>query len=107
MEFYHPTEAFTGRGRIIITSVYTAEEKFPKELGYEMVLRGPILDAAHPMTGVDVMGNEERAVALFADGTIPMDEMISHTFQFRELEQAFQLLMHPTKDYVKGIVFFD
>ena len=102
-----PTEAFTGRGRIIITSVYTAEEKFPKELDYEMVLRGPILDAAHPMTGVDVMGNEERAVALFADGTIPMDEMISHTFQFRELEQAFQLLMHPTKDYVKGIVFFD
>ena len=33
--------------------------------------------------------------------------MISHTFQFRELEQAFQILLHPTKDYVKGIVFFD
>ncbi len=57
-----PTEDFHGRGRIIITSVYTAEEIFPKKLGYEMMLRGPILDAAHPMTGVNVMENEEKAV---------------------------------------------
>ena len=102
-----PTEGFTGRGRIIITSVYTAEETFPKELGYEMVLRCPILDAAHPMSGQDIMRNEQEAVALFADGTIPMDQMISHTYRFQELGKAFELLLHPTKDYVKGIVYFD
>lgn len=102
-----PTEDFTGRGRIIITSVYTAEETFPKELGYEMVLRCPILDAAHPMSGKNVMQNEKEAVDLFVDGTIPMDEMISHTFKFQELEKAFGLLLHPSRDYVKGIVYFD
>lgn len=102
-----PTSDYHGRGRIVITSVYTAEETFPKELGYELVLRCPIIDAAHPMSGVDVMGNEREAVALFADGTIPMDEMISHTFQFRDVQHAFELLLHPTPDYVKGIVLFD
>ena len=102
-----PTEGFTGRGRIIITSVYTAEETFPKELGYEMVLRCPILDAAHPMSGVSVMDNEVKAVEMFAEGSIPMDRMISHTFRFSELQDAFELLLHPSEDYVKGIVLFD
>ncbi len=102
-----PTEDFTGRGRIIITSVYTAEETFPKELGYEMVLRCPILDAAHPMSGKSVMRNEIRAVEMFAEGAIPMDQMISHTFKFEKLQDAFELLLHPTQDYVKGIVYFD
>ena len=26
---------------------------------------------------------------------------------FSELEEAFQLLLHPTRDYVQGIVYFD
>lgn len=102
-----PTSDYHGRGRIIITSVYTSEETFPKELGYELVLRCPILDAAHPMSGVNVMKNEQEAVALFADGTIPMDKMISHTFKFQDLQHAFEILLHPSEDYVKGIVFFD
>lgn len=43
---------------------------------------------------------------LFAEGKIPMDQMISHTFKFNELRDAFKLLLHPTPDYVKGIVLF-
>lgn len=101
-----PTGEYNGRGRIVITSVYASEEVFPMSLGYELVLRCPILDAAHPMCGVSVLQNDEEAVRAFADGSIPMDEMISHRFSFEELDKGFEMLENPTEDYIKGVVFF-
>ena len=98
---------YNGRGRIIITSVYSREEVFPVDLANELVLRGPILDASHPMTGENMLYNDIEAVQKFADGTIPMDQMISHTIPFRELATGMEWLANPPKDYVKGVVLFD
>lgn len=102
-----PTGDYEGRGRIIITSVYSGEEVFPKELGYELVLRCPILDAAHPMSGVSVLENDALAVKMFAEGSIPMDKMISHTLPFSRLQEGLSWLEKPPEDYVKGVILFD
>ena len=102
-----PTGEYEGRGRIIITSVYSGEEIFPKELGYELVLRCPILDAAHPMCGVSVLENDALAVKMFMDGSIPMDKMISHTLPFSRLQEGLAWLESPPQDYIKGIILFD
>ena len=102
-----PNTAYNGRGRIIITSVYSGKEVFPESLAFELVSRCPILDAAHPMACVSVEHCDREAAAMFADGILPMDEMISHTFSFSELQKGFDLLQHPSKDYVKGVVLFD
>lgn len=101
-----PTGEYNGRGRIIITSVYSNEEVFPKELGYELVLRCPILDAAHPMSGVSVLENDALAVRMFTEGSIPMDKMISHTVPFSRLQEGLMWLKQPPKDYIKGVVLF-
>ena len=56
------------------------------------------------MACVSVEHCDREAAAMFADGILPMDEMISHTFSFSELQKGFDLLQHPSKDYVKGVV---
>lgn len=101
------TGEYNGRGKIIITSVYSGEETFPQELAYELVLRCPILDAAHPMSGVSVEENDRIAVELFTKGVIPMDKMITHTIHFSQLQEALGWLASPPDGYVKGIVLFD
>ena len=102
-----PTGAYQGRGRIVITSVYSGEEVFPRDLGYELVLRCPVLDAAHPMSGISVLANDELAVKMFVDGSIPMDRMISHTLPFSRLEEGLMWLENPPMDYIKGVILFD
>lgn len=98
---------YEGRGRIIITSVYSRQEVFPVDLANEITLRGPILDASHPMTGEDMLYNDEEAVRDFVSGVIPLYDMISHTIPFAELKTGMEWLAKPPKDYIKGIVLFD
>lgn len=98
---------YNGRGRIIITSVYSGQETMSVELANEIVLRCPILDAAHPMSGDDMQFNDEEAVADYVKGVIPMDKLITHVTSFDRLDEGFQWMEHPPKDYLKGVVLFD
>lgn len=98
---------FTGRGRIVMSSVYTKQEVFPSLLANELVLRAPILDAAHPAAGVDVLKNDLKGVAAMINGTIPMNKMITHTIPFSHLEKGFQWLKKAPEGYLKGIVLFE
>ena len=99
--------SYNGRGRIFITSVYSRQETFPVDLANEIVLRGPILDASHPMTGENMLYNDVEAMQKFVDGTIPLDHMISHTVPFRDLAVGMDWLARPPKGYIKGVVLFD
>ena len=102
-----PTGKYNGRGRIVITSVYSNEEVFPRELAYELVLRCPILDAAHPMCGVSVLENNERAIQMFMRGSIPMDKMITHRLPFSRLQEGLSWLESPPENYIKGVIMFN
>ena len=46
-------------------------------------------------------------MADFVDGTIPMDQLISHTVPFSRLAEGLEWLEHPPVDYTKGLVLFD
>ena len=107
IKFSRVNDAYNGRGRIVITSVYNRQEVFPVDLASELVLRAPILDAAHPVSGEDMTLNMEEAVADFVDGTIPMDQLISHTVPFSRLAEGLKWLEHPPEGYTKGLVLFD
>ena len=43
----------------------------------------------------------------YADGTIPLDRMISHTVPFSELATGMEWLAKPPKGFTKGVVLFD
>lgn len=101
---YNP---FTGRGRIVMSSVYTKQEQFPQMLANELVLRAPILDAAHPAAGRDVMENDLKGVEAMIRGTIPMDKMITHKISFSRLNEGFQWLKKAPEGYLKGVVLFE
>lgn len=100
---HHP---FVKRGRIVIASVYTKQEVFPQMLANELVLRAPILDAAHPASGKDVLENDQKGVEAMISGAIPMDKMITHQIPFEQIEEGFRWLLTPPEGYLKGIVRF-
>lgn len=99
-------QPFERRGRIVISSVYTKQEVFPQMLANELVLRAPILDAAHPASGRDVLENDRRGVEAMIKGTIPMNRMITHRIPFERLEEGFRWLLNPPEGYLKGVVLF-
>lgn len=101
------TNPFTGRGKIVIASVYAKEEPFPLSLANELVLRGPILDAAHPCAGEDLMKNNQAAIDAMVSGQIPLQDMITHTIPFNRLAEGFAWLESAPKGYLKGIVYFE
>lgn len=88
-------------------SVYTRQEVFPQMLANELVLRAPILDAAHPASGKDVLENDKKGVEAMITGAIPMNRMITHEILFSRLEEGFRWLLKPPEGYLKGIVLFD
>ncbi len=98
---------FIKRGRIVTASVYTRQEVFPQMLANELVLRAPILDAAHPASGKDVLENDKKGVEAMITGAIPMNRMITHEILFSRLEEGFRWLLKPPEGYLKGIVLFD
>lgn len=97
---------YNGRGYIVITSVYSGLETMSVELANEIVLRAPILDAAHPMSGESMLQNDIEAVEDYARGVIPMDRLVTHTTSFERLAEGFDWMEHPPKGYLKGVVLF-
>lgn len=97
---------YNGRGYIVITSVYSGLETMSVELANEIVLRAPILDAAHPMSGESMLQNDVEAVEDYARGVIPMERLVTHTTSFERLAEGFDWMEHPPEGYLKGVVLF-
>ena len=95
-----------GRGRIVITSVYSREEIFPAELASNLVLRCPILDSAHPMSTLSFAENYKVAMDMYVKREIPIDTMVSHTIPFDRMHEGMMWLENPPEDYIKGVVLF-
>ncbi|MDR1203906.1 MAG: alcohol dehydrogenase catalytic domain-containing protein [Peptococcaceae bacterium] len=103
----HAVNQYMGSGRIMLSSVYTREEVFPARLGFNMVVRTPIMYNLHPTLSIDPMSNELEGIAAFVDGRLPMEKLITHRFPFAEMSQALEHLVEAPNDYIKGIVTFD
>jgi threonine dehydrogenase-like Zn-dependent dehydrogenase len=103
----HTVNQYMGSGRIYLSSVYTREEVFPARLGFNMMVRTPIMTNLHPTLSVDPMRNELEGIAAYVDGRLPMEKLITHRFKFEDIHTAFEHLVKAPNDYVKGLLLFD
>lgn len=97
---------YKGRGKILIPSMYGREEMWDPNIGYNLMLRGPILHSTHPMYGMDIEDNVRKGVAGYINGTLPMDEMITHEYPFEKLNEAMDLMKSGDPSYKKGVILF-
>lgn len=98
--------SFRGVGKVLIPSVYSKQEVFPQSLALNLMVRTPVLISTHPTYDTRPRENMQEGIAAYMDGRLPCDEFITHEIPFEQIQTAFELLEHPTPDYVKGIVTF-
>lgn len=101
------TKPYQGRGRVLMPSVYSKEEIFPRSLGTNLMLKACELASVHPMYGIDPCANHVEAIESYVDGRLPIDEMITHRIPFEEVATGYEWLVKPPAGYMKGIVTFD
>lgn len=99
--------AYRGLGKVLIPSVYSAQEVFPPSLAFNLMLRTPVIHSVHPTYDTRPRENMEEGIASYMDGRLPADELISHEFRFEDIQKAFEMLAHPEPSYLKGIVSFE
>lgn len=98
---------YIGRGRVLTSSVFSGEEKFPFGLAHDLMLKTPDVFNVHPSSAEDVLANDIRGVDMCIAGELPLDKMITHTCKFEELATGFGWLEHAPEGYNKGLVLFD
>ena len=97
----------SGRGKILLPSMYTRNEVFTQKMAYHMMYRSPILHVVHPWYCEDYMDTLEKAVSAYKKGIFPTDRLITHRIPFEEISRGFELLENNPEEYVKGIIVFD
>ncbi len=97
---------YRGVGKILIPSVYGKEETFPQSLAFNLMVKTPVLLSTHPTFAPRPRENMQEGIASYMDGRLPCNQFISHEIPFQDIQTAFELLAHPTPDYIKGIVTF-
>ncbi len=101
---YSVFKGATGRGKILIPSLYAKPE--PMDVGYDLMLKSPIIHSTHPWYSMNVAEDLERGVACYRKGIFPLGELITHEIPFEETGRGFELLEHAEKGFLKGIAVF-
>lgn len=96
-----------GRGKIIVGSLYAKETTWDTEMGYNLMLRVPQIHSVHPMYSLDLEEDVRRAVEGYVNDTLPVDRMISHVYDFKDIAQGFKDLNSGNPAFKKGVVLFD
>jgi threonine dehydrogenase-like Zn-dependent dehydrogenase len=97
---------YKGHGKVLLASVYTKREVFSARIGQNLVVRAPILLSAQPPFDIDPMKNEIEAIDSFIDGRLPIEKMITHRVDFKEVATGLGWLENPPENYIKGLVVF-
>ena len=95
------------RGKIIVGSLYAKESVWETEMGYNMMLRVPEIHSVHPMYSRDLEEDVRRAVEGYVNGSLPVDQMISHVYDFADIARGFKDLNSGDPAFRKGVVLFD
>ncbi len=94
----------SGRGKVLIPSLYAKAETWDPEIGYELMFRSPILHSVHPFYAEDYVQVAKQSIDAYKKGILPIKELITHEFSLDEIQQAFELMESGNIDYIKGIV---
>ena len=98
--------SYRGRGKILAASLYGRVEQWDPNIGYNLMLRAPIIHATHPMYAMDLEDNIRKGVDGYVNGTLPLDEFITHEFKFDQINEAFALMKSNDPSYQKGVLLF-
>ncbi len=94
--------SFGARAKILIPSLYGIPQMM--DAGYDLMYKSPIIHSTHPMYSKDYMDDLRKGVEGYKRNIFPLDSMITHEFKLEEINEAFEMLEHPTPDYFKGVV---
>lgn len=97
-----PIDSAGGRGKILIPSLYGFPETM--DAGYQLMFKSPMVHSTHPWYSMDYMDDMRKGIEGFVRGILPLDQLITHEFRLEDIQKGFELMEHPTEDYVKGIV---
>lgn len=95
-----------GRGKICVVSVYGREETWDSEMGFEMLLRSPIIHVTHPPAMNDYARLTRDTVDAIESGILPIQDFISHEFSVEDIQEAYELMESGDTSLVKGIITF-
>lgn len=94
-----------GRGKILIPSYYGRAETV--DMGTELMLKAPIIHSTHPAYSLNYLHDLVTGLWATAKGVFPIEELITHRFEFEDINEAFETLSSNPSGYIKGIVTMD
>lgn len=95
-----------GQGKIVTASLYSKDELWDVEMGYNFMYRSPIVHVVHPWYSRDYMRDLTIGVERWCRGTFPIEELVTHKIKFENISEGFNLLLNNPKEYIKGIITF-
>jgi len=90
------------RGKILIPSYYGQPEMV--DMGTDLMLKSPIIHSTHPAYSTDYLYDMATGLWGAAKGIYPVADLVTHSFSFDEIQEAFATLTSNTRDYIKGVV---
>lgn len=94
----------TGRGKLVVSSLYGNSETWDPVTGYNLMFRSPIVHNAHPWYCEDYRRTGEAGVDAYVKGVLPLQEMITHEFPLEKICDGFETMASGDLSYLKGIV---
>ncbi len=92
------------RGKLVIPSFYTS--KTPFTIGGYLMRKGPLMIPAHPAYSPNLHDDLARGMWCLGRGIVSLKEMVTHTFRFEDLHEAFTVASRKEPDYLKGVILF-
>jgi threonine dehydrogenase-like Zn-dependent dehydrogenase len=96
----------TGRGKLLISSLYGRDEKWQGKTGYALMFKSPIIHSTHPRYAIDVYENYRRAIQAYEDDTLPIDRLVTHRYPLEDIGKGFEQLVSGKDGFLKGIIDF-
>lgn len=90
------------RGKLVIPSFYPSSFEF--NIGGYLMRKGPRLIPAHPAYSKDFFNDLQRAMWALENKIIDIKSLITHTFPFEKINEAFDFVSQKPRDYIKGII---
>ncbi len=94
----------SGRGKLLIPSLYGRDAKWRGSTGYALMFKAPIVHSTHPRYAPNAEENFIRGISAYMDGDLPLDSMITHRYSLENIEQGFEKMASGDPDMIKAIV---
>jgi threonine dehydrogenase-like Zn-dependent dehydrogenase len=100
--FHTACQIIKRKGKILIPSLYAKPE--PMQSGFYLMLKSPIIHSTHPFYSDNYDRDMKIAYESYKKGVLPINKLITHSFKFEDINEAFEKLVSGDSDLIKGIV---